>query len=155
MAKDKAAGVVDALNEVYVPILTFFELAHRYEHRFADKYRYNKLAKRYDMLVHAARCWRRHVLDRIERLGGDADSMLEKIVIVDDVKGAYEGTHEALRAIFDAINKAVDAAKVADDHPTHKLLLRLQTKVDHKMFKLEAWLRQVADLKASYLVTVV
>ena len=158
MAKSKPSGdkdVVDALSKAYVPILTAFEEFHRQEHRFSVKYRYKKLEERYDKLADHARCWRRAVLNRIERLGGDADSTLDKVVVKDEVKDAYDQTLERLTEIYDALDAVVAAAVKADDHPTHKIAMMVQSEVDCKRAKLEAWLRQVEDLKATYLVTVV
>ena len=150
-----ADQVVDALNKVYVPLLTAFEQFHRQEHRFLIKYRYKVLQKRYDCLVHHARCWRRHVLNRIERLGGDVDSKINVVVVKDDIKGAYTATLDLLTEIYDAIGAAVKVAQEAEDHVTHKILMHIQSEVDCKRSKLEAWLRQVADLRDVYPVTVV
>jgi bacterioferritin (cytochrome b1) len=150
-----ADPVVDALNEVYKPLLKAFEQFHRQEHRFQIKYQYKKLVVRFDCLVHHARGWRRAVLNRIERLGGDAESVIDGVVVKDEVKDAYKATLDLLTEIYDAINLAVAAAQAANDHPTHKILMRIQTEVDHKRCKIEAWLRQVSDLRDTYLVTVV
>jgi bacterioferritin (cytochrome b1) len=148
-------AVIEALNAAYKPILTAFEQFHRQEHRFQIKYRYKKLQTRYDKLVHAARCWRRAVLNRIERLGGEADSELGTVAVEDAVKEAYTATLFCLDEIFDRLADATEAAQKADDHVTHKILMQLQFEVDHKRAKVEAWLRQVKDLRDSYLVTVV
>ncbi len=152
---DVKPTVVDALNEVYRPALRAFEQFHRQEHRFSQKYRYRKLKKRYTKLVCSAHDWRHVLLDRIERLGGEADSTIDGVVVVDDIKGAYGATHDLLDRIYDAVDRAVAAAVVDEDHPTHKLLLRLQSEVDRRRFKVEAWQRQVADLGENYLLAVI
>lgn len=152
---DKANDVIDALNAAYGPILTAFEEFHRQEHRFQVKYQYKKLQCRYDKFVHCARCWRRAILNRIERLGGDVESKLGDVVVKDEVKDAYEQTLDRLTEIYDALGAAVPIAQEQNDHPTHKILMHLQAEVDHKRCKIEAWLRQVDDLKSTYLVTVV
>ncbi len=54
MADQSTAAVIAALNSVYRPTLTAFEQFHRQEHRFEVKYRYSKLQKRFDKLVHCA-----------------------------------------------------------------------------------------------------
>jgi len=151
----KAASVVAELNTVYPLVLTAFEQFHRQEHRFAIRYRYKVLEHRYDKLVHGARCWRRHLLNRLEALDADADSSMEKIAVEDDVKKAYEMTKDLLDRIAAATDKAVQATRVEEDHVTHKLLLMLRTEVEHKRVKVNAWLNQVADMKANYLVTLV
>ena len=147
--------MIDALNAAYKPVLTAFEQFHRQEHRFEVKYRYMKLQKRFDCLVHAARCWRRKILNRIERLGGEADSVLGTVTVKDEVRDGYQATLDLLTEIYDAVGAAIKAAQAADDHPTHKILLHVQSAVDHKRAKIEAWLRQVRDLRETYLVTVV
>jgi hypothetical protein len=149
------SSVVDALNTIYPLILTAFEQFHRQEHRFEVRYRYKVLQKRYDKLVHAARCWRRMLLNRLEALGADADSKIGKIAVEDDVKRAYEVTRGLLGRIAVVIDQAVDSAIVEKDHVTHKLLMMLRTEVAHKLVKIDAWLAQVSDMKANYLVTLV
>lgn len=155
MADKADKTVIDALNEAYKPVLTAFEQFHRQEHRFEIKYRYMKLQKRFDCFVHAARCWRRAILNRIERLGGDVESVMGDVVVKDEIKDAYTATLELLTEIYDALAAAIKAAQAADDHPTHKILMHLQFEVDHKRCKVEAWLRQVTDLRDVYPVTVV
>ena len=152
-ASDKS--VVDALNAIYCLVLTAFEQFHRQEHRFQVRYRYKVLVHRFDKLVDAARCWRRHVLNRLEELDADADSKIDPVAVEDDVKVAYEKTLDLLEKIAAAIDAAVDSARTESDHVTHKLLLHLRCEVNHKIVKLRAWLAQVEDLKATYLVTVV
>jgi hypothetical protein len=153
----QAKSVVDALNTIYPCVLTAFEQFHRQEHRFQVRYRYMVLQKRFDKLVHAARCWRRTLLNRLEALGADADSTIEKIVVEEDVKRAYEATKDLLGRIAEAIDSAVESARDGKnaDHVTHKLLLGLRFEVEHKIVKVNAWLAQVADMKANYLVTLV
>jgi DNA-binding ferritin-like protein len=155
MADAKPESVVEALNAIYRCVLTAFEQFHRQEHRFQVKYRYKVLVKRYDKLVHAARCWRRHILNRLEELGAEADSTLEPIAVEDAVKTAYEKTQALLEKIAAEIDKAVESAQVEKDHVTHKILLMQRKEVEHKIVKVRAWLNQVSDLKQSYLVTVV
>lgn len=150
-----ASSVVDSLNEIYPLVLTAFEAWHRQEHRFEVRYRYHVLQHRYDKLVSAARCWRRALLNRLEALGAEADSTLGKITVEDDVKRAYQATKDQLTDIAGAIDKAVDSARTEKDHVTHKLLLGLRAKVEHKLVKLNAWLAQVTDMKANYLITLV
>jgi hypothetical protein len=150
-----SSPVVDALNAIYCRVLTAFEQFHRQEHRIEVRYRYTVLVHRYDTLVEAARCWRRKVLNRLEELGADADSRIDPIAIDDDVRRAYENTRDLLQRIADAIDAAVDSAKVDNDHVTRKVLLHLRYEVNHKLVKVNAWLAQVADLKTAYLVTVV
>jgi bacterioferritin (cytochrome b1) len=147
--------VIATLNAAYRPVLTAFEQFHRQEHRFQIKYRYKKLQKRYDKMVVEARCWRRRILNRVERLGGQIDSTMGPVVVKDEVKDAYQATEDILREIFDALDRAVAAAQAADDHVTHKVLMHLETEVDHEIVKVQAWLRQVKDLRDNYLVTVV
>jgi len=150
-----AQPVVDALNTIYPAVLTAFEQFHRQEHRFLVRYRYKVLVNRYDKLVHCAREWRRCLLNRIESLGGDADSTLDKVTVEDDVKKAYTATETILTKIADEVDAAVDSAVVAKDHVSHKLLMMLRSHVEHKLVKVRAWLAQVDDMKANYLVTVV
>jgi bacterioferritin (cytochrome b1) len=147
--------VIDALNAVYRPALTAFEQFHRQEHRFAVKYRYKELAERFDKLVNCAREWRRAVLNRIERLGGQADSTLGPIRIEDGVKEAYQATLAALAAIESAVKQAVAVAGSANDHPTCVVLYQVAKHVDRKMAKIEAHLRQLKDMGDAYLVTAV
>jgi hypothetical protein len=151
----KSSNVVADLNTIYPCVLTAFEQFHRQEHRFEVRYRYKVLVKRYDKLVHAARCWRRKLLNRIEALGGDAESKLEPFEVQDDVKKTYEATEDRLNKIAAEIDKAVDTAAVQKDHVTHKLLMVLRHEVEHKCVKVRAWLNQVDDMKQHYLVTVV
>jgi hypothetical protein len=149
-------SVVGTLNSIYALVLTAFEQFHRQEHRFEVRYRYKVLRKRYDKLVHAARCWRRMLLNRLEALGADADSTIEKIVVEDDVKRAYDATLKLLERIAAEIDKATDTAKGDQaDHVTHKILLGLREEVEGELVKIRAWLAQVADMKANYLVTLV
>jgi hypothetical protein len=160
MADKSAASVIAALNTVYQPTLCAFEQFHRQEHRFEVKYRYKKLQKRFDKLVHCARCWRRALLNRIERLGGDADSTISGVDVADDIMSAYCNTQTALDAIYDAIQRAIGVAKSADDesandHVTHTILMHLQYEVDHKRSKVEAWLRQVEDLGPNYALNII
>jgi len=150
-----APTVVDALNAIYPLVLTAYEQWHRQEHRFEIRYRYHVLQKRYDRLVAAARCWRRAILNRLEAVGADADSTIERVTVEDDVRKAYEATKDQLTAIADAIDKAVDSARTERDHVSHKLLLHLRSEVEHKLVKLNAWLAQVADMRENYLVTLV
>jgi len=150
-----SSAVIDALNAIYTLVLTAFEEWHRQEHRFEVRYRYHVLQHRYDMLVHAARCWRRELLNRLEAVGADANSSIGKVVVSDDVKKAYERTHDCLQEIADAMDKAIATVRVEEDHVTHKLLLHLRGEVEHKIVKLNAWLAQVADMKTNYLVTLV
>jgi bacterioferritin (cytochrome b1) len=153
----KSTGVVDELNSVYPCVLTAFEQFHRQEHRFEVRYRYKVLVKRYDKLVHAARCWRRALLNRIEALGGEAESKIEKVVVEDDVKKAYEATHDLLEKIATALDDAIEKARdeAVRDYTSHKILLELRKEVEHKCVKVRAWLNQVDDMKQNYLVTVV
>lgn len=160
MADKSSSAVIDALNAVYRPTLKAFEQFHRQEHRFEVKYRYAKLETRFDKLVHCARCWRRTLLNRIERLGGDADSTIDGVAVSDDILSAYRNTQAALEAIEGAIQAAIGAAKAGDDeaahdHVTHKMLMHLQAEVDHKLAKVEAWLRQIEDLGTNYTITVI
>jgi hypothetical protein len=148
-------SVIAALNDAYRPILTALEQFHRQEHRFEVKYRYKKLESRYDKLVSATRCWRRNILDRLERLGANVDSVMGPVIVKDEVRPAYEATQTILQEIYDAVGRATKAAQGADDHCTHKMLLHVHTEVDHKLAKVEAWLRQVKDMRDNYLVTVV
>ncbi len=148
-------NVVDALNGVYRPILTFFEQAHRQEHRFKIRFRYGKLEKRFDKFVHCAREWRRCLLNRIERLGGEADSTMGPVIVADDIMPAYDATHDGLRSIHDAVNQAIAVVQSANDHPSHKLLMHLQHDVDRNMSKIEAWQRQTKDLGENYAITVI
>ncbi len=153
-------SVIVALNSVYQPTLCAFEQFHRQEHRFEVKYRYKKLQKRFDKLVHCARSWRRALLNRIERLGGEADSTIKGVEVADDILTAYRNTQTALDAIFDAIQAAIATANGSDDegnndHVTHKILLHVAYEVDHKRSKVEAWLRQVEDLGANYALNII
>jgi bacterioferritin (cytochrome b1) len=149
--------VIDALNAVYRPALTFFEQAHRQEHRFLIKYRYKKIAARFDKLVHCARCWRRHLLNRIERLGGEVDSTMGPVVVSDDIRAAYTDTLTGLRAIYAAAGDAIKVVRddAVSDHVTHKLLMKLQAEVDRKIAKIEAHVRQTMDLGENYIITAV
>jgi hypothetical protein len=149
------ASVTDALNVIYRLVLTAFEQFHRQEHRFEIRYRYNVLQKRYDKLVHCARCWRRCLLNRLEALGADADSTIGSVAVEDDVKRAYDATRDLLARIADAIDNAVDSAVGKSDHATHKILMHLRCEIEHKLTKVDAWLAQVEDMKANYLVTLV
>jgi hypothetical protein len=160
MADRSNADVISALNAVYQPTLCAFEQFHRQEHRFEVKYRYKKLQERFDKLVHCARGWRRCLLNRIERLGGDADSTINGVAVADDIETAYANTHLALVAIYVAIQNAIGVAKAGDDetahdHVTHKLLMQLQAQVDHKISKVEAWQRQVEDLGQNYALNII
>ena len=110
MPSDKS--VVDALNAIYCLVLTAFEQFHRQEHRFQVRYRYKVLVDRFDKLVDAARCWRRHVLNRLEELDADADSKIDPVAVEDDVKVAYEKTLDLLEKIAAAIDAAVDSAQI-------------------------------------------
>ena len=150
-----APAVVDALNAIYPLVLTAYEAWHRQEHRFQVRYRYHVLERRYDRLVHAAHCWRRAILNRLEAVGADADSTIGPVTVEDDVRLAYESTKARLTGIAAAIDAAVDSATVGKDHVTHKLLLMLRKEVEHKLVKLNAWLAQVADMGNNYLVTLV
>jgi len=150
-----APAVVDALNAIYPLVLTAYEAWHRQEHRFEIRYRYQVLVRRYDRLVHAARCWRRAILNRLEAVGADADSTIGPVEVQDDVRLAYEATKDRLTKIADAIDAAVDSARTEKDHVTHKLLLHLRAEVEHKLVKINAWLAQVADMRENYLVTLV
>jgi hypothetical protein len=147
--------MTDALNAVYGPVLTLFEQAHRQEHVFQVKYRYKKLRERFDSLVGEARCWRRRLLNRIIRLGGDVTATMGDVSVTDDVKGAYEATQKLLDLIYNQLSMATAVAQSANDHPTHKVLMHLQHEVDHRRAKVEAWLRQVKDMGENYLVTLV
>ncbi len=99
-------------------------------------------------------------MNRVERLGGDADSTIGAVTIADDIESAYRNTAALLTEIRDAIQQAIGAAKAGDDetahdHVTQKLLMHLQAQVDHKLAKVEAWLRQVEDLQTNYAITVI
>jgi len=148
-------SVADALNTIYPLVLDAWEQFHRQEHRFEVRYRYMVLQERYDKLVHAARYWRRKLLIRRQVHGADADCTIGKITVEEDVKKAYEATKEKLDQIAAAIDAAVDSAVGKSDHVTHKLLMHLRVEVEHKCVKLRAWLAQVEDMKANYLVTLV
>jgi bacterioferritin (cytochrome b1) len=150
-----ASEVIEALNNAYTPVLTLFEQAHRQEHVFEVRYRYTKLQERFDKIVHDARSWRRALLNRIVRLEGEVTATMSELSVSDDVKGAYDATLRLLDLIHSQIGQAVAVAQSANDHPTVKMLYCLQADVDHKRAKVEAWLRQVKDLRETYLVTVV
>jgi bacterioferritin (cytochrome b1) len=155
MAAPENPSVVEALNAVYRAALLAFEQFHRQEHRFEVRYRYKKLADRFDKLVHCARSWRRAVLNRIERLGGEADSTLGPVKVNDGVREAYEDALDALDAIRSAVIQGIAVASSANDYPTHKVLLFLSKEVDHKHAKIEAHLRQLKDMGDVYLATAV
>lgn len=147
--------IIAALNAVYAPVLAAFEAWHRQEHRAKIKFRYKVLAKRYDKLVDDARDWRRSVLDRIERLGGDADSTIEGVAAFDDVGKAYADTIERLRAIYDACQAGCDAADAAGDNVTFDVFDAIQHDADKLVAKFEAFGRQIDDLGPAYLLTLV
>jgi bacterioferritin (cytochrome b1) len=153
MAEDNP--VVASLNGVYRPALTAFEQLHRQEHRFGSKFGYKKLAGKYDKLVHSMRRVRHHVLKRIERLGGEADSTIEPVKVHDEVDKAFDATHKALGRIKDGISQASAVAQSANDHPTHKLMLKLSSKIDKHMHGVERHKRQLKDLGDTYHLTAI
>ena len=159
-------SVIKALNKVYRPALTMFEEAHKQEHRFKKKFGYEKMGKRYDNLTKHAHGIRHKVLNRIEHLGGVADSRFESVDSkgrddgenggvmepTDDIRKAYENTHRRLGQIMDRIGQANSVAQSANDHVTHGLLLKLHHKVDKKHKKIGMKRRQVKDMGDKYLL---
>ncbi len=144
--------VIQALNNAYEPILTAFEAFHRQEHRFQVKYHYKKMQKRYDELVGCARKWRRKILNRIEQLGGAVNSSLGPVSVSDDISTAYEDTLGRLRNIYSLLGQATAVAMSANDHPSTRMLMRLQTDVEKRLKKFEARKRQMTDMGANYLL---
>jgi hypothetical protein len=113
------------------------------------------MQERFDRLVFCARHWRRELLNRIVRLGGDVTATMGTIAVTEEVKRSLENTKDLLDQIFDVLDAAMSAAVSAQDHPTMKMLMMLLHEVDHKRSKVEAWLNQVKDMRDNYLVTLV
>jgi bacterioferritin (cytochrome b1) len=148
--------VLAALDAAYAPILAAFEQFHRQEHRF-KRQQYRSLACRYDGLVHAARCWRREVLDRVEQLGGDLGSVIPAgaVAVQDGVSDAFRSTLDSLDAIFGALGAAIEAAQAAGDHPSMKVALRVQSHVDRKRTRVKGWAQQVIDIGPAFLLSAI
>ena len=147
------SNVVAALNNVYKPALTAFEQFHRQEHRLNKRYRYKKFAKRYDKLVDHAHHVRHKVLNRVEHLGGDVDSVLDPIRVADDMQTVHENTLACLKEIQGRLGQATAVATSANDHTTHAMLLGLQKKNEKAIKKVEALERQREDLGNDFMLT--
>lgn len=148
------AGIIDALNTVYVPLLTLFEQAHCHEHIFECRYAYMGLRDQFDELVEEVRNWRRHVLNRVIRLGGSVDSRLNPIETSDDVGKAYTLMLDALRGIASAIKTAFVACKA--DMVAQKVLGHIACEVDCRIHEYLAYQRQITDLGPNdYLATLI
>lgn len=160
MAADPApapdAEIIAALNAVYGLTLTAQEACHVQEHIFKTRYRYKRLAGKFDKMTHATSCWRRKALDRIVRLGGEPESALGAITPSDDIAKAYRDALDRFRAIRDAASDGGDLAGRRKDVATSEVLEHIATAADCKAAKVEAALRQVADLgPQNYIMTVV
>jgi hypothetical protein len=144
--------VIGALNKVYKPALTAFEEFHRQERRFKNRYGYQKMGKRYHDLTKHAHEIRHKVLQRIEELGGDADSSMEPVNVADGINDAYRHTSDRLGQLRDTLTQANAVAQSANDHDTHLMMLRLQRLVERKYHKVMSRRRQVRDMKDNYLL---
>lgn len=150
------ADVIGLLNAAYVPILTLFEAAHVHEHIFEQCWGYLGLRDLFDGLVADARCWRREILNRIIRLGGDVDSRIEPVQTSDDVGKAYSLTLDALRGIFDALAAGHKGCEAANDYVSGHLCKSLMVAVDARVAELERLIRQAGDMSASdYIATLI
>lgn len=149
--------VIDALNGAYRPVLTAFELMHRLEHRYEIRWGYLGLRDRFDGLVAVARCWRRALLDRMERLGGEVESAIDPIPPIPDAVGrAYQLALDTLRGILGRLADAAETCRAQGDPVSAQMCGHLLGEVDREIAALEVALRQSGDLSASdYLATLI
>jgi hypothetical protein len=163
------SGVIDALNALYVSTLTAAEQIKRLKVRFKVRYRYCRLVEMlHDMLMcgcchnvkhdghkvgECVKCWSICVLHKIEGLDGEATSRIGDVGMTDAVKSALEMVLTELRSVFNSAQDVTDAAKF--DHPTAKLAGEIQCAAGKHIECVKAHLRQIEDLGANYLVTLV
>lgn len=159
------------LSDLYAACQTAQEQIKRLKVRFKVRFRYYRLVHELACIIHChycnkdaghaerhaehvglcCSCWAMHVLHRIERLGGDANSEIGDIVVTDDVKPALEKVLEVLQAVVDAA-KAVESGK---DHLSSSIAGEIQCAADKHIECIEAHLRQIKDLGDNYLLTLV
>lgn len=163
------SAVVAALGDLYVSCLTAAEQIRRLKVRFRVRYRYCRLV---DMLhcmlmcdcCHNVRndgkksgeccmCWSWCVLHRIEGLGGEARSYLGPTDLTDDVKAALETILAKLQDVCESASKVITAA--TDDHCSMKVGSEVYCAANCHIECVKAHLRQIEDLKESYLITLV
>jgi hypothetical protein len=163
------SGVIDALNALYVSCLTAAEQIKRLKVRFKVRYRYCRLVEMlHEMLVcgcchnvkenghktgECVKCWSICVLHKIESLGGEAESRIHQLGMTDAVKDALGIVLAELHEVYAYAGNVIAAAK--DDHPTAKLAGEIQCAAGKHIECVKAHLRQIEDLGANYLVTLV
>lgn len=162
-------AVLDALSGLYKAARFAAELACRQKHRYLIKYDLKGLFRHFLCLLkcecchehekcehgpnhhehhdHCKHgkcipCWVRCVLNRIERLGGDADSTMDKVKVEEGIAEAFTGMIAALKAVCDAADSVIDAAATAKDHPSKEIASKIYHAADCDIAKFEALLRQ-------------
>jgi hypothetical protein len=161
--------IISALGDLYVSCLTCAEQIRRLKVHFKVKYRYCRLVEMLHCMLmcecchntrhngktsgHCVMCWSFCVLHRIEGLGGEVESEIEPIVLTDDVKAALEKILVRLQDVYGFAQVVIAAAK--DDHPTAKIAGEIQCAAECHIECVKAHLRQIEDLKESYLITLV
>jgi hypothetical protein len=162
--------VVDALNLLYISCLTAEEQIKRLKVHFKVRFHYCRLVEMlHCMLVcecchnvkhngvkvgECVKCWSICVLHKIEGLGGDANSsLMPSIVVTDGVKNAMTTILGKLEGVYFDAQAVIADAK--DDHPTAKLAGEIQCAAGKHIECVKAHLRQIEDLGANYLVTLV
>ena len=158
---------IDPLNELYRACNTAAEQVRRLKVRFHVRYRYCKLVHCLKHMLececcgmcHAGsvekgkciKCWSIQTLHRIERLGGDADSMVNPIVMSENVKDALEIIRDRLTDVA----VAAENTSRSTDIGTKKIGGEIACACDCHLEAIEAHLRQIEDMGKEFLITLV
>lgn len=176
-AAQPTLDAIAALNDLYRACNTAAEQVRRQIMRFKVRYRYCRLVHELKHLLcceccrkmHESEehehgygphkeqdgdclfCWAICALHRIERIGGDADSTLDTVGAVDDVRVALEIVAANLRKIADHCNEC----QTTGDPLTAQVAGKIACSVDHHLECIQAHLRQIDDMGPAYLTTIV
>ena len=143
------------LSLLYGRLLTASEQFRRQSKRFHVRYRYAELHDRFRCFATECHCWGDEVLHRIERLGSEPNFEVDTVVVTDVIRMAYDEALTKFKAILRSATFAESAAKAAADIPTAGALGEILKHLDCKIEAVEAWRRQIDDLKDNYPLAIV
>ena len=175
MADEKQATIIDQLNALYRACNTAAEQVRRLKIHILVRSDLCRLVHGLSWLLHCGYCrqdhcheaehrekhehqrkcgscipcWAMHTLRRIERLGGEAQSGINDVVVTDDIGAALGLVRYALQAIADKAGDIGDS----DDELSKKVAGDILCSCDQHLERIEAEIRLANELKTDYLIT--
>lgn len=141
-----SSSVIASLNVVYSQCLTWKEQSHRQENRF-EAIGWKGLKKKFDKMTQEVHNLNHYVLDRIEQLNGEPNSMLGPVQIANDAQGAFSLALITVTELCKAISSAIDVSVADKDRVTEEMLYDLYEVTEERVLKIEKQLRKISALQ--------